>query len=294
MSVRHVKTVLFMKSAGVAALAGALGCATPGHAQTVMHGTTAMDGMDMSDMNGTTEHSTAATPPKSSATAAASMPSYIDGVMPVMDQGIWVHGLLDEFEGRLAGRNSSFRWDGQAWVGGDYNRLWLRSEGTVTRGRMGDGDQELLYSRSISTYFDVQGGVRVDLDSGPTRSWGAFGIQGLALYQFELQATGYVSDRGQFAGRFEGSYDILLTNRLILQPQVELNLYSKADKARGNGAGLSDIDTGLRLRYEVWRKFAPYIALTYDGYLQQARRFAHQRDDSAGSLRLTIGIRSWF
>ncbi|NIE80704.1 copper resistance protein B [Asaia sp. As-1742] len=235
-------------------------------------------------------HAAPAVQPKASAT----MPSYIDGVMPVMDQGIWVHGLLDEFEGRLAGQNSSFRWDGEAWIGGDYNRLWLRSEGTVSKGRMGDGDQEVLYSRAVSSYFDVQGGVRVDLDSGPTRTWAALGIQGLSLYQFELQATGYVSDQGRFAARFEGSYDILLTNRLILQPQIELNLYSKADPARGNGAGISDIDTGLRLRYEIWRKFAPYIAMTYDGYFQQARRFARERNDSDGNLRLTIGIRSWF
>ncbi|GBQ13755.1 copper resistance protein B [Swaminathania salitolerans] len=221
-------------------------------------------------------------------------PTYIDGVKPVMDQGIWVHGLLNQFEGRLDGANSSFRWDGEAWAGGDYNRLWLRSEGTITKGRMDDGDQELLYSRSISTYFDVQSGIRVDLDSGPTRTWAAFGLQGLALYQFEFQATGYVSDRGRFASRFEGSYDILITNRLILQPQVELNLYSKADKPRGSGAGLSDIDTGLRLRYEIWRKFAPYIAVTYDGYLEQARHFARERGDTAGALRLTFGIRSWF
>ncbi|GBQ91705.1 copper resistance protein CopB [Asaia krungthepensis NRIC 0535] len=235
-----------------------------------------------------------AAPATEASSVAAPMPSYIDGVMPVMDQGIWVHGLLNQFEGRLAGAESSFRWDGEAWVGGDYNRLWLRSEGTVTKGRMDDGDQELLYSRSISTYFDVQGGVRVDLDSGPTRTWGAFGLQGLALYQFEVQATAYVSDQGRFAGRFEGSYDIAITNRLILQPQVELNIYSKADMARGSGAGFSDIDTGLRLRYEIWRKFAPYIALTYDGYFDQARRFARQRDEAAGRARLSFGIRSWF
>lgn len=238
--------------------------------------------------------SAGAAPASGTPAAPASMPSYIDGVMPVMEQGIWVHGLLNQFEGRLAGADSSFRWDGEAWVGGDYNRLWLRSEGTVTKGRMDDGDQELLYSRSVSTYFDIQGGIRIDLDSGPTRSWGAFGIQGLALYQFEVQATGYVSDQGRFAGRFEGSYDIPITNRLILQPQVELNLYSKSDEARGNGAGLSDIDTGLRLRYEIWRKFAPYVALTYDGYFYQARRFAQQHDEAAGRARLTFGIRSWF
>lgn len=211
-----------------------------------------------------------------------------------MDQGRWFHGVLDEFEGRYqAGGRSSLRWDGEAWYGGDYNRLWLKTEGTMTKGRVRDGDQELLYSRAISTYFNLQGGVRLDLDSGPTRAWGAVGIEGLALYQFEVQATGYFSDRG-VAGRFEGSYDILLTNRLILQPQVELNLYSRADKQRRIGSGLADIDTGLRLRYELWRKMAPYVAVTYDSPLTQGRHMARRRGDKASEARFTFGIRSWF
>jgi len=220
--------------------------------------------------------------------------TYVDGIRPVMDQGTWFHGLLDEFEGRYAPSGSDFRWDGEAWYGSDYNKLWLKSEGTLNRGRLGDGDQEALYSRSISPYFDLQGGLRVDLDDGPTRTWGAFGIQGLSLYQFEFQATAYVSDRGRFASRIEGSYDILLTNRLILQPQAEFNLYTKADPARQVGAGLSDIDAGLRLRYEVWRKFAPYIAVTYAGSLAQARHIIRSQGQQTGTTRFTFGIRSWF
>jgi copper resistance protein B len=220
--------------------------------------------------------------------------SYIDGIKPVMDHGTWFHGILNEFEGRYAPSGSEFRWDGEAWYGGDYNRVWLKTEGTIDKGRMSDGDHEALYSHAISRYFDAQAGVRVDLDSGPTRTWGAFGIQGLALYEFEVQATGYVSDQGRFAGKLEGSYDFLLTNRLILQPQAEFNLQTKSDRARGAGAGLSDVDAGLRLRYEFWRKLAPYIAVTYSGYFTQARRFAHERDDPTGTVRFTFGIRSWF
>ncbi|MCX5616458.1 copper resistance protein B [Bombella sp. TMW 2.2559] len=214
--------------------------------------------------------------------------------MHAMDMGRWFHGVLDEFEGRYqAGGKSSLRWDGEAWYGGDYNRLWLKSEGTMTKGRVHDGDQELLYSRAISTYFNFQGGVRLDLDSRRTRAWGAVGVEGLALYQFEVQATGYFSDRG-VAARFEGSYDILLTNRLILQPQVELNLYSRADPRRQIGSGLADIDTGLRLRYEIWRKMAPYVAVTYDSPLTQGRHMVRKRGERASEARFTFGIRSWF
>ncbi|AQS89413.1 copper resistance protein B [Neoasaia chiangmaiensis] len=221
-------------------------------------------------------------------------PAYIDGIMPVMDQRTYFHGLLDEFEGRYAPGGADFRWDGEAWYGGDYNRLWLKSEGTLNHGRLSDGDQELLYSRAISTYFNLQGGVRADLDDGPTRTWGAFGIQGLSLYNFEVQATGYVSDRGRFATRLEGSYDILITNRLILQPQAEINFYTRADPSRQVGAGISDIDTGLRLRYEFSRKFAPYVAVTYAGSLAQARHIVRAQGQATGTTRFTFGIRTWF
>ncbi|WP_408872198.1 copper resistance protein B [Gluconobacter roseus] len=219
---------------------------------------------------------------------------YIGNIMPSMDQGTWLHGIFNELEGRYAPGGTDFRWDGEAWFGGDYNKIWLKSEGTLEKGRLSDGDHELLYTRAISPYWNLQGGVRMDLDDGPTRTWGAFGIEGLALYEFEFEATAYVSDRGRFAARIEGSYDFLLTNRLILQPQAEFNLYTKSDAGRQVGAGLSDVDAGLRLRYELWRKFAPYVAVTYSGYLTQARRIARDQHDDTGSVRFSLGVRSWF
>ncbi|MBV1823876.1 copper resistance protein B [Komagataeibacter oboediens] len=242
-----------------------------------------------------------ATATRSTKTAyhAADAPSstpvvYLGNMKPVMDHASYFHGILDEFEGRYAPSGSDFRWDGEAWYGTDYNRVWLKTEGTLEHGRLHDGDHELLYSRAISSYFNVQGGVRADIDDGPTRTWGALGVQGLALYEFEFQATAYVSDRGRFATRIEGSYDFLLTNRLILQPQAEFNLYTKSDPARQVGAGLSDVDAGLRLRYEVWRKFAPYVAVSYAGYLTQAHRIVHDQRGETGALRFTFGVRSWF
>ncbi|WP_243429526.1 copper resistance protein B [Acetobacter sacchari] len=219
---------------------------------------------------------------------------YINGVMPVMDQNRYFHGLLDEFEARYSGRGGEFRYDAQSWYGSDYDKLWLKSEGTVgTSGRFGDGDHEALYDHAISRYFDLQTGVRVDIDSGPTRAWGAVGVQGLALYFFDLEATAYFSDRGA-AARLQGSYDILLTNRLILQPQAELNFYSESDRARGVGTGLSDIDAGLRLRYEWRRKFAPYIGVTYSGVFGQAAAMARSANTTVHNVNFTFGIRTWF
>ena len=184
-------------------------------------------------------------------------------MQPVMDRQIFTHAISNQLEGRANGSNTEFRWEGQGWAGTDYDELWIKSEGTVSNGAVDDGQQQFLYGRAVTTYFDLQGGLRSDIDSRPTRNWAALGIQGLAPYFFDLEVTGFVSGEGHLAAKLEASYDLLLTQCLILQPQVELNVYSKADPARLVGFGFSDIDTGLRLRYELSRKFIPYMRLCW-------------------------------
>jgi copper resistance protein B len=215
-------------------------------------------------------------------------------VQPVMDQKILAHAIFSQLEGRSNGSNTEFRWEGQGWAGTDYDKLWIKSEGTLSNGAVDDGQQQFLYSRAVTTYFDLQGGLRSDIDSRPTRNWAAFGIQGLAPYFFDLEPTGYVSGEGHLAAKLEASYDLLLTQRLILQPQIELNVYSKGDPARLVGAGFSDIDTGLRLRYEIDRKFAPYIGVVYEGKFGQTANFARRAGESTGDVRFAFGVRVWF
>jgi copper resistance protein B len=212
---------------------------------------------------------------------------------PVDDQHIFYHVLLNELEGRF-GTSNSFRWSGEAWAGTDENRIWLRSEGFLTNGQLEDGQQELFYSRPISTYFDAKIGARYDLDSLPGRGWGALGIEGLAPLFFRVAATGYVSGDGHLAAKLEGSYDLLITQRLILQPLVEMNFYTKDDPARQLGSGLSDIDAGLRLRYEITRKFAPYVGVTYDGKFGGTAAYARANGAPTDELRVAVGVRAWF
>jgi copper resistance protein B len=222
---------------------------------------------------------------------AAPMPG---DMQPVMDRPILAHAIFNQLEGRWNASNTEFRWDGQVWAGTDYDKLWIKSEGTVSNGAVDDDQQQFLYSRAVTTYFDLQGGLRSDIDSRPTRNWAAFGLQGLAPYFFDLELTGFVSGQGHQAAKLEASYDLLLTQRLILQPQFEVNLYSKADPARLIGAGFSDIDTGLRLRYELSRKFAPYIGVVYEGKFGQTASYARRVGESTGDFRLAFGVRVWF
>jgi copper resistance protein B len=215
---------------------------------------------------------------------------------PVMDDRVFAHARLDQFEGRTNGHDNELRWDGEGWIGTDTNRLWLKSEGFSNNGTVSDGEHEALYDHPIPhmRYFDAQAGVRADLDSGPTRTWAAVGIEGLAPYLFEFAPTLYIRDGGHIAGRLTGSYDLLLTQRWIVQPEAELNFYSKDDPSRRIGSGLSDLDAGVRLRYEISRKFAPYVGYAYSGKYGNAARYSRQAGETTSDHRFVFGIRLWF
>jgi copper resistance protein B len=224
--------------------------------------------------------------------AAAQMPGHAS---MGMGNDIFGHFLFNELEGRTNGPDNELRWDGEGWVGTDLNKLWLKSEGFVEHGKATDGDTEALYDRPIPflRYFDAQAGVRYDLDSNRGRTWGALGVQGLAPYFFQFAPTFYFNDRG-VAGKITGSYDFLITNRIIAQPQVEMNFYSRRDPSRGIGSGLSGIDTGLRIRYEITRKFAPYIGVAYNGKLGETADFTRDERGIVHDVRFIFGIRLWY
>jgi copper resistance protein B len=215
---------------------------------------------------------------------------------PISDDRLYVHGIFNQLEGRLNG-DTYLRWEGQAWIGNDYNKLWLKSEARYNadnKHKVGDGDQELLYDRAISRFYNVQAGVRYDLDSKPGRVWGAVGIHGLSVGFFNLEATAYVSGDSRFALKTNASWDFRFTQRLMLQPQFETNWYTKSEQVRGVGSGLSDIDSGLRLRYEISRKFAPYIGVSYQQFFGKTADMKRVDGSSTGDVRALIGLRTWF
>jgi copper resistance protein B len=136
--------------------------------------------------------------------------------------------------------------------------------------------------------------VRYDLDSNPGRTWGAIGVQGMAPYFFQFEPTFYFSDHGRVAGKINASYDIRITQRLIAQPQIELNFYNKRDQARGIGSGLSELDTGLRIRYEITRKFAPYIGFAYNQSCGQTGMIVRSEGGIVHDPRFIFGTRIWY
>lgn len=248
-------------------------------------------GAGMAVVAGSAAHAQTAGPqPTPSAAADSNNPAPFGA--PVGDEQVYSHLLIDQFEARIGG-DTGLRWEAQAWAGPDEWRVWLKSEGEDTRQGVEDGQLEAYVSKPISTYWNLQVGGRYDLDSRPGRAWAAVGIEGLAPGFFNVSATAYAGEKG-VAGKLELSYDQLLTNRLVLQPQVELNLYSRNDPARLVGAGVSDLDAGLRLRYEIMRKFAPYVGVTWEQRFGRASDFTRAAGQSPSAVRFTAGLRTWF
>jgi copper resistance protein B len=202
--------------------------------------------------------------------------------------------LFDQLEYQDADEGSVFSWDASGWIGGDIDRLWLRSEGERINGMTEEAEIQALWGHSIGPWWDLVAGVRQDFKPGSPQTWAAFGIQGMALYAFEAEATAFIGENGQSAVRLEGDYDILLTNRLILQPTAELNFYGKNDPGRGVGSGLANTEVGLRLRYEIRREFAPYLGVTWNRAYGNSADMIRDEGEDDNEARLVAGIRMWF
>jgi copper resistance protein B len=213
---------------------------------------------------------------------------------PAHDRSINYFVLFDQLEWQTGGGSHAFSWDTKGWMGQDRNRLWFRLEGDRSGGRTEQAQTNLLYGRAIARWWDVTAGIRVDTLPDTPRTALALGVQGLAPYWFEVEASAYVEPSGRTHVRFETEYDLLITNRLVLQPLVEFEIYGRADRERLIGTGLSTGEFGLRLRYEFRREFAPYVGVVWTrkffGTADQAREAG---EDMAG-MRLAVGLRTWF
>jgi copper resistance protein B len=188
-----------------------------------------------------------------------------------------------------------YRWDGEGWFGGDINRLTIKTEGAgAFREGVESAEVQALYSRAVGPYFNLQAGVRHDFQPTPNRTYATVGFEGLAPYMFEVEGAAFLSTKGDLLGRLEGYYDQRITQRLILQPRVELNLSAQDVPENRLGAGLTDAELGLRLRYEFAREFAPYIGVSYEAKTGRTADFARADGKDPTSTSFVAGVRFWF
>jgi copper resistance protein B len=201
--------------------------------------------------------------------------------------------MIEQLEIRDADGSNPLTWEGEAWIGKDLNKLWFKTEGERVNGQTEELEVQALYSRAIAPYWDIQAGLRKDFKP-QGRDWGVVGLKGLAPYFFEADLALFVGNNGRSAARIQGEYELLLTQKTILTPEIELNLYGKDDPEIGIGSGLSDVSISLRLRHEFRREFAPYIGVEWSKKLGDTADFARADGNDVSDTQFVAGIRAWF
>lgn len=203
---------------------------------------------------------------------------------------------VDRLEYRANGGPDAFAWDAQGWIGGDDHKLRLELEGhgTAGRGDVEDAEIQLLYARRISDFWDVQLGVRHDIRPLPDRTHGVVGLHGLADYFIETEAALFVSETGDVTARLEGEIDVPIVQRLIAQPRVEANFSAQKVPEIEIGAGLVDVELGLRLRYEFRRELAPYVGVVWARKVGETARLARHEGEDTSILSFVVGLKTWF
>lgn len=211
------------------------------------------------------------------------------------DNPLLTYVLIDRLERQDGKENdSNISLDAQAWIGKDLNKFWLKTEITRSDGITQDAEIQALYSHAFTPFWDVQIGLRRDEKPVPTRDWAVIGVQGLAPYWFEIEAAVFIGKSNALAARLNAEYELLITQRLILTPDLELNLYGQNDLATNTGAGLSDISAGLRLRYEIQREFAPYIGVHWQHSYGKTADYLALRGATSTDIQWVIGLRAWY
>lgn len=220
---------------------------------------------------------------------------------PIEDSQLFGFLLFDQFEYRIkSNSDNTVRWDISGWYGGDYNRLWIKTEGEWRTGgeRGGEAEVQALYSRLIAPFWDFQIGLRYDQFSGAdfdrARGFAVIGLQGLAPYRFEVEPALFISQDGDVSARLTTTFDVLLTQRLILQPRLDIDAALQSTKNFGVGDGLNTIGLGLRLRYEITREFAPYVGVHWLRRFGETADISQRDGGEVEDLALVVGVRLWF
>jgi len=200
---------------------------------------------------------------------------------------------IDQLEKRN-GDEDPFVLEAQAWIGYDLDKIWLKTEAERVDGENESLELQLLYSKAISPFWNIQFGARRDFKPEPERNWGVIGFQGVAPYYAEVDAALFIGESGRTSLRIEAEYELMLTQRLVLIPEIELNFFGETDDETETGSGLSNSEIGLRLAYEIHREFSPYIGVNWERKYGATANFAKDDGESTNDRQFVIGVSAWF
>ena len=202
--------------------------------------------------------------------------------------------MIDKLEVRNTDDSNPVVLDADAWIGKDLNKFWFKTEVEYADSETEEAEVQFLYSRAVAPFWDFQAGWRRDIRPEPNRDYLALGFKGLAPYLFEVDTGLFIGESGQIGARLDAEYEYMFTQKLVLSPEIEMNLYSEDDEEVGIGSGLSDMELGLRLRYEIRREFAPYIGVNWSKKFGQTADYAEEEGEDTSDVQVVIGLRAWF
>lgn len=224
----------------------------------------------------------------------AAMATFGQAQAAMGDDPILTMVMIDQFEYRSTDGADPLVLEADAWIGKDLHKAWFKIDAEKVDGDLEELEVQALYSRAIAPFWDVQVGLRHDARPEPDQTWAALGVKGLAPYWFEVDAAAFVNEDTQVNVRLAAEYEWMFTQKLALSPEVEVNLYSKDDPARDIGAGLADMQAGLRLRYEIKREFAPYIGVNWNRKFGETEDLARAAGETVDDVQFVVGVRAWF
>ena len=248
-----------------------------------------MPGMNMGPMQGGSPPPDARSPDYSEGVGYGSMKG-----MDMADDALFGKLLIDQLEATHSSDTNGQFWEAEGWYGNDRDKAWLRTEGERRSATLETADLEVFWNHTVGAFWSTQLGGRQDFGTGPPRTWAALGVEALIAYWFEVEATAYAASSDRTAARLRAEYELLFTQRLILQPEGEINLYGRSDPERRRGSGLSDVQLALRLRYEIRREFAPYLGVSWIRLTGGTADFARQDRQPIVDWQALAGIRMWF
>ena len=219
--------------------------------------------------------------------------SFLTHAMGVDDDPILTK-VMGEIETRKADGANLRVWNANVWIGKDLEKIWIKSEGEKLNGKTIEAELQILYSKAVAPFWDLQYGIKKDLQPTPDRTWGVIAAKGMAPYLFEVDASLFIGESGRVSMRLDAEYEYMISQKLILSSEIELNIFSKDDEAISIGKGLSNIEAGLRLSYELSREFSPYIGINWGKKYGNTATFSSSEGEDVEDSKIVTGVRFWF
>lgn len=203
--------------------------------------------------------------------------------------GLW----MDRLERVRHEDGNATELEGRFWRGNSYDKFVINTEAEFVGNSLQRAEIDFLWSHAVTPFWNLRLGLTQEIGDAPDRSWATFSFRGLAPYWLDLETNIHIGEGGRTAFELEAEYDLLLTQRLVVQPRLDFKAYGKSDMAAGRGKGVANVEAGVRLRYEFSRQFAPYLGVERAAVFGETAKLLPAGEPDR-ETHWVAGFRFWF